>query len=87
MTLAGTPLERAVLDRNGLEISVPSVAGVDSYKSTACRRNSSEQFFLAIVLDHLASPADAGISVSKNQGQAPVPAPWRLTTSGRANES
>ncbi len=25
----------------------------------------------AIVLDHLASPADAGFSVSKNRGQAP----------------
>ncbi len=44
---------------------------VDSYKSTARRRNSSGDFFLALMPRSLASPADAGFSVAKNRGQAP----------------
>lgn len=60
---------------------------MDSYKSTACRRSSSEHFLRAMVLDHLHSPStnvqDAEVldsSVTKNQGQArstpsPDPAP------------
>ena len=47
--------------------------GVDSYKSTACRRNSLESFLRAMVEDNLGLSHNAGFSVSKNQGQGPAP--------------
>ena len=46
--------------------------GVDSYRSTACRRKSSVEFFLAMDRMFSLHPQhDAGFSVSEIRGQAP----------------
>ena len=50
-------------------------SGVDRYRSTAWRRNSSVWFLRAMIVDLLASPAVTGLSVSKIRGQGPTWSP------------
>ena len=77
---AGCPARsRARRSRSPPPLPVPATAlprsvapGVDRYRSTARRWNSSMSFLRAVIADHLASPAAAGFSVSKIKGQAPI---------------
>src|SRR5262245_29621066 len=62
----------ASLTPSSAAICVIVAPSVSRYSATASRLNSSGYFFLAIGLDHLASPrAFLGLSVSNTRGQVP----------------